>query len=108
MFVTVLCKEIIKKLLKKPAIDIEQSVLDEMELSSAEYKEVGYRKTVLWEFLYDLDRQEAYFMEVNTRLQVEHPITELYQIDLVGMQISVAYGESLEHYKVHPEVTSSK
>ncbi len=61
-------------------------------IQAAEYESAG---TV--EFLYDLDTEEFYFMEVNTRLQVEHPITEqLYAVDLVKGQIDVAFGESIE------------
>jgi acetyl/propionyl-CoA carboxylase alpha subunit/acetyl-CoA carboxylase carboxyltransferase component len=63
-------------------------------LKTAHYEGAG---TV--EFLYDLDRDEFYFMEVNARLQVEHPITEqLFGVDLVGGQIDVARGKSIEHY----------
>ena len=60
----------------------------------------GYQSAGTVEFLYDVDRREYYFMEVNTRLQVEHPITEqLYGFDLVQGQILVARGQilSAEH-----------
>lgn len=49
------------------------------------------------EFIYDLDRGSLYFMEMNTRLQVEHPVTELVSgIDIVREQYRIAMGKSIE------------
>lgn len=56
----------------------------------------GYAGAGTVEFLYDLEGSGLFFMEVNTRLQVEHCISEqLYNIDLVKAQIAVAMGKPL-------------
>jgi urea carboxylase len=59
-------------------------------------KSVSYRSAGTVEFVYDDDREEFYFLEVNTRLQVEHGVTELCTgVDLVEWMIRLAAGESV-------------
>jgi len=59
-------------------------------------RHVGYTNAGTVEFLVDLDSKEYFFLEVNTRIQVEHPVTEMVTgVDLVAEQIRVANGMPL-------------
>lgn len=59
---------------------------------------VDYDSVGTVEFLYDLDSQQFYFMEMNTRIQVEHPVTEQRcGVDLIAEQIRVEQGEKLRY-----------
>ncbi len=78
-----------------PAPNLAPAVRARMhEGAKALLAQVGYRCAGTVEFLYDPARETAYFLEVNTRLQVEHGVTELlFGIDLVRWMIELAAGE---------------
>lgn len=77
-----------------PAVDAKlRKRIGEMAVKAA--KSVGYRNVGTMEFLMN-SKGEFYFMEMNTRVQVEHPVTEMVTgIDIVKEQIRIAAGEKL-------------
>ncbi|MCZ2497828.1 acetyl-CoA carboxylase biotin carboxylase subunit [Xylophilus sp. Kf1] len=78
-----------------PAPGIPRKLIERIgERCVAACKKIGYRGAGTFEFLYE--NGEFYFIEMNTRVQVEHPVTELITgIDIVKTQIMVAAGEKL-------------
>ncbi|MFM2034361.1 MAG: acetyl-CoA carboxylase biotin carboxylase subunit [Pseudomonadota bacterium] len=78
-----------------PAPGIDRRLIAKIGERCAEAcRKIGYRGAGTFEFLYEND--EFYFIEMNTRVQVEHPVTELITgIDIVQQQIRIAFGEKL-------------
>ncbi|WP_265605825.1 acetyl-CoA carboxylase biotin carboxylase subunit [Bacillus velezensis] len=88
----------LQKLLEEspsPALDSEiREQMGEATVKAA--KAVGYTGAGTVEFIYDYREQRYYFMEMNTRIQVEHPVTEMVTgTDLIKEQIKVASGQEL-------------
>ena len=84
-----------------PAPGVPTRLRDKMGQRCADAcKKIGYRGAGTFEFLYE--NGEFFFIEMNTRLQVEHTVTEMITgLDLVQEQIRVAYGEKLNRKQRH-------
>ncbi len=81
---------------ESPSLAVDAALRSRMgEMACALSREAGYINAGTVEFIMD-DRNNFFFMEMNTRLQVEHPVTEMVtSLDLVELQLRVAAGEPL-------------
>ncbi|GAA2710098.1 5-oxoprolinase/urea amidolyase family protein [Actinoplanes palleronii] len=79
-----------------PAPGLPASLRDQLQAKAVALCEsVRYRSAGTVEFVYDAEREQASFLEVNARLQVEHPVTEeIFGIDLVEWMLRLAGGDS--------------
>ena len=80
-----------------PAYAVPQEVRTKIcNAAAALARSIGYRSAGTIEFIYDNDTEDYYFLEMNTRIQVEHPVTEMITgVDLVAQQLLIARGEPL-------------
>ena len=87
-----------KILEETPSAIIDENTRNKMgEVAVKAVKEIGYTNAGTIEFLVDKNK-DFYFMEMNTRVQVEHPVTEMVTgIDIIKEQIKIASGEKLEY-----------
>ena len=82
---------------ESPSTRISEEVRNKMGESAVKLaKKIKYESAGTVEFLFDDNTEEFWFLEVNTRLQVEHPVTEeVTGIDLVSEQLKIARGEPI-------------
>jgi acetyl-CoA carboxylase biotin carboxylase subunit len=80
-----------------PAPDLSNALRDELRGAAVTFAEaIGYRNVGTVEFVLDAECDAFYFLEVNCRIQVEHPVTEAVTgLDLVAMQLQLADGQPL-------------
>ena len=82
-----------------PAYAVPAEVREQICAAAATLaRSIGYQSAGTIEFIYDNDTRSYYFLEMNTRIQVEHPVTEMITgVDLVGQQLRIARGEPLPY-----------
>lgn len=88
-----------QKIIEETPSSLPKEVLDKITSSATLIaKEVGYVNAGTVEFIVDMKTFNFYFLEVNTRLQVEHPITEMITgIDIVEAQLRIAEGHHIDY-----------
>ncbi len=90
-----------------PSIGLPEEMRTAIQNCAVELaKSVGYTNVGTMEFLVDLENRSFYFIEMNTRLQVEHPVTEMATgVDLVKEQIRLAAGMELSYEQKDIEIS---
>jgi len=93
---------------ESPAPKVETEIINKMAESAVNFaSNQKYEGAGTIEFIYDVDEKKFYFLEMNTRIQVEHPVTEtITNSDLVEMQIKFALGIDLD-FKEQDKITKS-
>ena len=95
-----------KMIEEAPAAVLPQAVRTQLHRAAVDLlASIGYRNAGTVEFLYDEESGKFYFMEVNARLQVEHPVSEMTTgIDLVRLQLLLATGRGQlpAQERIHP------
>tara|TARA_B100000965_G_scaffold39273_2_gene28896 strand:+ start:983 stop:2491 length:1509 start_codon:yes stop_codon:yes gene_type:complete len=83
---------------ESPAPKIPRDIIEQMAMSAVKLASfVNYQGAGTIEFIYDLDNKKYYFLEMNTRIQVEHPVTELVtNNDLISLQIKYAFNRKIK------------
>lgn len=96
-----------KVLEEAPSIAIGQTMRDRIGQAAVRAAQsVGYENAGTIEFLLDEAKGEFYFMEMNTRVQVEHPVTEFVTgVDIVKEQIKIAAGQELNVRQEDVQIT---
>ena len=79
---------------ESPAPNVPESLRGEIHSAAVKLiRNISYENAGTVEFIFDEDEKKFYFLEMNTRLQVEHPVTEMVTgVDIVSEQINVADG----------------
>lgn len=90
--------------------DVRQHLCDSAVALS---ERINYRGAGTVEFIVDLESMKYYFLEMNTRIQVEHPVTECVTgVDLVGLQLHLALGQapqlSQEHIQINGHAVEAR
>ncbi len=89
-----------QKLIEETASRIPTKIKDQLyNYAEKLIEEIDYVGAGTVEFIYDLAEKKVYFMEMNTRLQVEHPVSEMVSgVDLVRQQFEVAQGNNINSW----------
>jgi acetyl-CoA carboxylase biotin carboxylase subunit len=84
---------------ESPSVAIDEKTRQEIgKIAIAAAESVNYTNAGTVEFLYDNEANKFYFLEMNTRLQVEHPVTEMVTgVDIVKEQIAIAAGRRMRY-----------
>ncbi|WP_426140394.1 urea carboxylase [Pseudomonas sp. DWP3-1-2] len=98
-----------KVLEETPAPNLPEGMGEELCMAAIKLaKAVNYRSAGTVEFVFDSDDQRFYFLEVNTRLQVEHGVTEqVWGVDLVSWMVQLAAGDLPPLSELHAALTPS-